>query len=1643
MFPKKNISGKKNMPRRRQARPWRLLPVLGAAMTLHAGEFTDSLFRTGASAVHCAVADSITVAVRYPNTMRMEYGPVRPNRTTTTPKTPDVVVLANNRFRFFWTDSVILTGAGFKVYRRDLTVVDTGVVMGDTVNVAPAWSLGYPVGYLHADASDTNCMTTVIEKNAVLKGYSGRSKNVLDSIGGPEMIANASQCRLRTDTFMVIYTKSNQFVKCKKVYFSGNPLAQQQSETTIAANQFYCINPTIAADSSRNILALWMQGPKDSVKRLTWAYYDSNVTFHDSATLSGTISDKGLLNYYDESPVVSYARNKFASVSWDLAGIVLHRFEVQPALPKDTVSVDNLRLPSPSGSRFPTIASNGRYVAVIWREGAAPGAGYVRGIRYPIVNGTINTVAFDTIINATLPSALEATDTVSINCSMDSSGNMGVCWQISHYAQVGALASRNILFDSGSWTSTPLRLQAALTDSFCIDSASVFTGARPTGTAVAAFLGIGADSTTLTPSVPFGSSAGLAAATKGVYTFLQCKVSLAASPNLLKTPTAKRLFVRWNAKPRIDTLLALQVNGAPARARFSDTITCMSRMDTVTCRFRVLDGDGELIYSTVTCRTQTAIDSFLGLADASSMARFLPLPVSDSVYGCTFHAHDKRGWAAQDSIVYIKTRNSLPLLRARAVSSAAPAETLTLTSPVNLNVKQSDSVEFIYSLRDTNDPGIKAYLKRNGATVDSTVQGAEKHFWFRCSSGLPQGDQFMFSAADADTSVTRRILCGVNHFPAIDSLKVNGVRVRGGDTVGVVLGSAAPIAVFASDADVGFWDTLTYSFRRATADTATRSAALSYIPSRFDTSVTVVVSDVFGIRDSLRFFIKFPWYATDSASNARLFAARKLLQSGISLIVGGGVVDTIVIPILNTGNDSLVISSVRFTGSTAHWLRLLIPQGQGWMLFDSLKTHQSAPILCPPDSAVSLLALFCADSLHGDDLARDSIMVVTNDPIHARDTLPVRLEYNDLPRIAFQSIDFIKGKPFWLSVSEHGAKKHMQAYVFPPHAKLSIHFSEPMDSVSAVGAVTMYSVFDSLASGSVAPIPLVEFWSQGRTCLSLSPRYNQPSSYFHVRPPDGLFIPTDSLRFIVTSGLTDTAKTPSGPNNLDVHKVNRRIAGADTVFSYRVDSISYALTAVFPDSAATGVAAATPLRLTFSSPPLPGTVDTSKINNRSLVVRSVYAGAQAIAFSRVSESGDTVTFVPAKRFFYGDTVYCRYRAATARDSMGYPVDIVRSGVPPTLFDSISSQGDKVWYFVVKNVAHASVYPMPGAAGVSPDSGVRITFDDTLRPSAIDSARTGNRTLIMTSRCSGGAPIAFASVTPSPNSVLFKTARKLYYGDSVHCSYRGLSTVDTALYAVNGSPGAPIFTKDKEEWAFAVKNIERVSVSPESCAVSSSIHPEIVLTFSDPVYPGVFDTDTSGGNRSFKITSTFSKDTLLPFKSIVFSAGGNQVRIRPQASFFSSDSVHCTFSGFLKTIGYDAPDNLPAASAPVTGAYAWPFFIQNAGFYTYPNPYKPGSDPRHCAAGGPCGVWFKNLHTLKRGVHEVAVTIFSMDAHPLYSTKTAAVSIRFAAGNADLRPEWKWDTRNQHGSLVASGLYLYAVFDMKDNVLIKGKLMIVR
>jgi hypothetical protein len=382
----------------------------------------------------------------------------------------------------------------------------------------------------------------------------------------------------------------------------------------------------------------------------------------------------------------------------------------------------------------------------------------------------------------------------------------------------------------------------------------------------------------------------------------------------------------------------------------------------------------------------------------------------------------------------------------------------------------------------------------------------------------------------------------------------------------------------------------------------------------------------------------------------------------------------------------------------------------------------------------------------------------------------------------------------------------------------------------------------------------------------------------------------------------------------------------------------------------------------------------------------------------------------------------------------------------TLFDSTSSEDDYVWKFTVRNVMHTTVAPPAGATGVGTKPVIIVTLSDTVPLSGIDTSRRNNVTLVLASKLGGAAHMAFDSVKVARNAISYYPSRRFFYGDSVFCVYNGLATADSVHYNVGLTPAVQeISTNDRAQWAFTVRDIRLTALDPDSGA-ASPIVPRITLTFSQPLFPGTFDFDTAGNNRSFTLTSSFTSDTQLAFKDIVVSSDSTKVVLRPKTLFFSNDSVHCQFKGFTKSFRYDTSANLPSSDSSQSFAKRqWYFLTKNVGFYTFPNPYKPGLDPRHCSnpATDPCGIWFTNLHSLRPGITDVVVKVLGSNGNPVFNSQEAGVAIHFAANDANLKPMWKWDTRNQRGAFVASGLYFYVITDLKGSILTKGKLIIVR
>jgi hypothetical protein len=81
-----------------------------------------------------------------------------------------------------------------------------------------------------------------------------------------------------------------------------------------------------------------------------------------------------------------------------------------------------------------------------------------------------------------------------------------------------------------------------------------------------------------------------------------------------------------------------------------------------------------------------------------------------------------------------------------------------------------------------------------------------------------------------------------------------------------------------------------------------------------------------------------------------------------------------------------------------------------------------------------------------------------------------------------------------------------------------------------------------------------------------------------------------------------------------------------------------------------------------------------------------------------------------------------------------------------------------------------------------------------------------------------------------------------------------------------------------------------------------------------------------------------------------------------------------------------------------------------------------------------------MHTLTTGMTDFRIGIFTVKGFPVYDTKNGGDDLSFSPGE---EPQWLWNTRNQHGEFVASGLYFYIVYDALNKALVKGKMLIVR
>jgi len=1387
--------------------------------------------------------------------------------------------------------------------------------------------------YLHIDRGTNGFLASYTQeidassKNYFVMLHNGTRALTTDTSDGRQWIAS-TQCHMAGDTFIVMTMVDTSVARMYKVYSRGATLVKTDSVVVISGASPGVINGALAADSAGTICAALTRGKFNNTKYLDYSFFSRDLTPGLSAVLTPPIGEN-VFYQYDDVAITSYGRGKFALVSWDGSGILLHKIR----LSGNTVTHDTVRAVKKNGMKFCAVASSKRYM-VIAGLGDADGNGVrcIEGVRYVMVNGEPDSAVALSYSDAKVAVANpDSSYSSAINVTVDDSGTIGVVWRNSGQVNACVWTHRSIRHeqsffrspvDSLNFNGDSIRfnpIAVSLSNSQYWNTSSFLR----TGKTVAAC--------TTASWLSFTDTSVLSAnrMTNGYY---QSKVYLKRTPAVVTdsfaTPTISAYTVSWNVQPGIASIDTLRTPSL-TRTPFStgDTIEVVSRKDSVTIALTARDADaGDVVSVQMSALSTPQLRSLtLGTQYKGSYVVH-PFERSDTTYICTLTVKDQRGWYGAPQTIRCRTRNSLPaisLLFRQYISSLKITDSLVVSGDTTFIIQQEDTVRLSYSIADSNDNSTvrgALYLVQGGDSlqVDSMQSSEVKSYTVFADTLRPVDTiRFLVRAVDADTTIDKEIKIIVNHVPVLTGVVYGEDTLRNGDTTGVVIDDTAYFHTMVRDTDCAYGDTLSYTIatmhQRDSVVSVENVEVLSIVPDKDDTVMMVKVTDRFGRSDSMRIHLTYPWFETDSEKNPDLAASLHYAADSVALISGSTIGDTVLIPIKNIGGSPLLLSNVSFTGKSDAWLGVQIRQVTDTITVTSRSGPLDSVVIIPEGAMIVIALMLHADKLTGDTLYRDTVVLHTNDPRHKRVKIPVLLETNDLPRVVSVMPYFIADAPY-----RPFAKK--QQYLFPPHAQIAIAFSEPMDTASAQTSISIYSIFDKNATGVMQQLPLTMTWLQNNTVVHIAPSYVATSPYFKLKPPAGLFIPTDSIAIKLTDGLLDIATTPSGPNRLDVDNDLLRQAGRDTTLYLRIDSITFTVAAISPPPGDASINRTLSIRLDFSSPLYSSTVDTSLHNNRSFRVVSSYNNSKALEFSSIDIDSSSVTFGIAQELFYSDSLQCAYSSRWIRDSLGFSTDNSGDGIDVTIFDSLS--------------------------------------------------------------------------------------------------------------------GA-----DNLQWGYRVRPIRVEATSPESASVLTEVSPEITIRFNDKLAAGIIDFDTSKDNRSFRIGSGRTGYTALHSISLLPDSTG--IVVLPKVTFFSNDSVYCEFRGFTSNYRYTANVNLPAGVSDTMSRHGWYFRSGEIGFYTFPNPYKPSSNPKHCGSGGPCGIWFKNLHTLGKDIEEVAVVIFSMNAHPVFDSRKKGVRIRFTTSGSDNLPEWKWDTRNTKGELVATGLYFYALYSTNGTVLKKGKLIIVR
>ncbi|MDB5049206.1 MAG: hypothetical protein JWO30_2277 [Fibrobacteres bacterium] len=961
------------------------------------------------------------------------------------------------------------------------------------------------------------------------------------------------------------------------------------------------------------------------------------------------------------------------------------------------------------------------------------------------------------------------------NVAMDAKGNVVAAYDSGAHAKVALVRNTPIYYDSASFLSKSLKVENPAIPAFVFNPASdsvTFLPFRPTTTdSLNTHIRIA-----LSPDNTFSGAGSayhpLPAAQKAASGFYRYGVDLLTvktgnpSNTNLTTPKLKALDIEYNVKPFTPGVDSIKPGSRPQSAyNPAGPYPLLTRKDSLKLVCSGFDADDaglEFRISLGGTLLKAVVGTRVSPGNYTATLDFLPPDTLMNPLILALTTVDQGAWSSRPLILSFGFRNSPPaqtltVYRNRGWDSASVFRPfgggVDTISPVNgglLVIQDGDSLTLKARYADSNDNSVTATWLRNSVILGSRTLPVTDSVAFRFSPDTlaPAIDTAVAKVGDKDTTVTFRIPVRLNHVPSVDSvyhadykgkdsiLKVgpfDKVRNFATDTgLTIPPGLLTTIGGGFSDVDLTAGDSLSVIWRvwkqpplcakgnlscYIKTDSGT-GLTLSRVFSIQEQYLTVRVTDAFGAFRERGLFLEYP--VLDTSGTA---VAVNSLKRDIDFVIGAEKHDTAVkAEILSQGTAPLLILSVATKNNDRKWLdfklewitgsppRLDSARFSGATNVNALAGGKTVSL--PPGTALDFDFRFFSDSLRGDSVLTDTLVVLTNDFVNPILKIPFRLEHRDLPLVRLEVLGTpAAGPPGGFNAS--GLPK-----LVPARSTLSMVFSETVRVPDPAKMFRVYSYLDSLKNpAGFEIIPGAYEYRLRKAGLGkiaaasdsladtvvFTPKYIKASDSLKVMPGPGFFIYRDILHIRLSNAITDK----SG-NGLDLRldKKVRAPGSFDTVFQARVDTSLFRVVSTQPEAGSNGWNPEGTIKIRFnrklSKGPPAGTDSLTLLalnalkagDNRSVHVTSVYRPGKTYDFQFLSlaDNDSSLVFRTRPLLPSRDTVSISLSGGIL-DTSGLSLDGNGDKFPNWLYDKRDTVDSYGFTFITTD-ADFYVFPNP-------------------------------------------------------------------------------------------------------------------------------------------------------------------------------------------------------------------------------------------------------------------------------------------------------------------------------------------------------------